>query len=356
MRCVETPKYSIRRYQSEDEEKVLNLLSQVLHGWASYPDKRALWRWKHFANPFGPSHVLVACNDSGDIIGALALMRWQFRLGNRLLQSVRVTDSAIHPFYRRLGISTSLRRRLFDIARREGAVLTFSLPNSYALSTSLKSGAQLAGKIRLLLRVLKPRHFVTGLVRSRAKSQCSFQYQPRHFFREEVLPVERFLEHREELTRLLGQDQQFQNKNYRTRRTREYLWWRYGEHPLTHYYTLYREHQGELLGGVIFRTDTYCFLKGIVLNELLLSRVEERLASALLNQLMSILNVDYVLTYFSKDSPHLRSLLKKGFLRLPWPVFNLTVGVWEPDVGERPLNLDNWSLTPGDLEEAWAWR
>jgi GNAT superfamily N-acetyltransferase len=356
MKSIDSPGYSIRGYEPEDEEQVLDLLSQGLQGWAAYSDKRALWRWKHFANPFGPSHVLVACNEGGNIIGALVFMHWQFRFGSQIIQSVRVTDSATLPAYRGLGIATTLRQRLVERAQHEGALLMFGTPNQYALPVSLKVGGQPIGKIRLLLRVLNYRHFVTGLVRSRLREHHSPHDQAQHFFREEPLTVESLLERRGQLTRLLEQDQQFQNKSYRTHRSLEYLQWRYGEHPLISYYTLFREHRGELLGGLIFRTDTYHSLKGIVLNELLLGRADEHLASTILNQLMSTLDADYILTYFSKDSLHRRILGKRGFLRLPLRAYHLTIGVWGPGVGEESRNLDNWGLTPGELEEAWAWR
>lgn len=356
MRATTKAEYTIRDYQPQDEEHGLDFLSQVLQGWSSCPKKTEFWRWKHFANPFGASNVLVACNDRGDIIGLLAFMHWQIRLGSQLIQSVRITDSATHPAYRRLGISSTLRQRLVKVAQREGATLMFGFPNQDSLAVSLMSGGQLAGKIRLLIRVSRHRHFMTGLLRSRLKGQLPPHYQRREFFRQEPLPVESVLERRGELNRLLEQDQRFQNKSCRTERSWEYLRWRYSEHPINTYYTVYKEHRGELLGCVMFRTDTYHSLKGIVLDELLVSRPEKQLAFTLMKELLSVLNVDYVLTCFSEGSLHRRILGKMGFLRLPFRAYNLTVEVWDPEIGKGPLDLESWSLTPGELEEAWAWR
>lgn len=355
MRCVETPKYSIRSYQSEDEEQVLALLSHVLQGWAAYSDKRALWHWKHFANPFGPSHVMVACNERGDIIGTLAFMRVLLRREGKFVQSVKIVDSVTHPAYRRMGIALTLRQRLTEEARREGTLLVFNTPNKYTLPISLKIGNRPAGKIRPLIRVFDYRRFALGLGRRLLNKRVSQQSQPGDFFRKKPQPVERLLERREELERLLHRDEQYQNRCFRIHRSCEYLRWRYGEHPQTPYYTVCEEHRGELVGCAIFRADTYYSLRGVVLNELLLGTPEERLVSTLLKQIENILSVDYLLTYFSEGSLHRQILGRRGFLRLPWPAFVLTVGVWDPEIGEAPLNLDNWSLTPGDLEESWAW-
>jgi len=348
--------YSIRMYQLEDEGKLLDFLSQVLQGWAAYSDKGALWRWKHFANPFGSSYVCVACNDREDIIGALAFMRWRLRLGHRIIQCFRVTDMATHPDYRRMGIALSLRRHLMEIAQRDEDIPIFNTPNQYSLPISLQTGSRLAGNIRLLIRVLNYRRFVMGLIRNRFNKWSSPQYQPQDFFRQGPLPVSKLLERREELERLLEQDQQFQNKTFRTERSWEYLQWRYARDPHTTYYAMHKEHQGELAGCAIFRADTYHSLKGIVINELLLGTPEEQLVSDLLNQLDSILNVDYVITYFSRGSVQREVLNRKGFLKIPRRAYNLTIYAWHPEFGDAPFSLDNWGLTPGELEEAWAWR
>lgn len=356
MKDTSIAEYSIRTYQPEDEGKLLDFLSQVLQGWAAYSDKSALWRWKHFTNPFGSSHVFVTCNDREDIIGALAFMRWRLRFGHRIIQCVRVTDLATHPDYRRMGIALSLRRHLMEIAQRDGAVLMFNTPNQYSLPISLQAGSRFAGNIRLLIRVLNYRRFVTGLIRNRFNKRFSPQYQPKDFFRHEPLPVRKFMERREELERLLGQDQQSQDKTFRTERSWEYLQWRYARYPLTTYYAMYTKHHGELAGCAIFRADTYHSLKGIVINELLLGTPEEQFVSDLLNQLDGILNVDYVITYFSRGSLQRGVLDKRGFLKIPRRAYNLTTYAWDPEFGDAPFRLDNWGLTPGELEEAWAWR
>ena len=356
VKAMSTPRYSIRTYGPEDEQPVLNLLGQALRGWAVCSDRPGLWRWKHFANPFGPSHVCVACNEKGDLIGVLAFMRMRLRRGDEFIQSVRVVDAAMHPGYQKMGIAFAMRQRLLEAARRDGAILVFATPNELSLPLSIKGGSHLAGLIRPFIRVFNYRRLVLGLVRSRLNRAFSPHYEPRDFFRQEPQPVRAILERREELERLLEQDERHQERSFRIDRSWEYLRWRYGEHPLTTYYTVYREHRGELVGCAIFRTDTYRSLKGIVLNELLSSMSEERLAEAVLNQLEGILSADYLLTYFSEPSMHRRVLSRKGFLRLRRPAFNLTVGVWDPEIGKAPLHLDSWSLTPGDLEESWAWR
>jgi GNAT superfamily N-acetyltransferase len=350
------PRYSIRDYQESDEKYLLNFLDRYQGDGVPYPINAEYWHWKNFANPFGPSYVSLACNDHGDIIGVLAFMRWHFRREDQLIQSVRIVNAVTHPEYREEGIATALRQHLMENARKEGALLMFNTPNKNALSVSLKVGSRLVGKLRPCIRILRFRPFLKGLIHSRMNKSFSPPGKTLDFFRCEPLSVSIFEQHREKLSRIVQQDRLLRRNTFRTDRTWDYFRWRYIEHPETPFYTLYLENQNQWDGCIIFRADTYHSLKGIVINEMMMSSPEEHLASKLLNQLVSSLNTDYVLTCFPEGSFHRQILGKNKFRRVPRRSYNLTILVWGAGLGKMPLCMDNWHLTPGELEEAWAWK
>ncbi|MGH9197936.1 MAG: GNAT family N-acetyltransferase, partial [Acidimicrobiia bacterium] len=68
---------SIRRYETNDESEVLDLLRLSLGGGPGGERLPEFFRWKHLQNPFGPSFMLVAERDER-IIGLRAFMRWTF--------------------------------------------------------------------------------------------------------------------------------------------------------------------------------------------------------------------------------------------------------------------------------------
>src|SRR3954462_4949881 len=94
---------AIAPYTTADEPAVLDLLRSSLGEGPAGTRTAEFFRWKHLANPFGPSFMLVARSD-GEIIGLRAFMRWRFSAGGRDHAAVRAVDTATHPAHRGRGI------------------------------------------------------------------------------------------------------------------------------------------------------------------------------------------------------------------------------------------------------------
>ena len=113
-------KYTIEPYNPEDESQVLDLLQGSLgDGISQWKDGR-LWRWKHLANPFGPSYIIVAKNETGQVIGMRAMIGWSFTTGGRTLKSLRPVDTVTHPDYRGQGVFAELTKKGFSDAKNQG--------------------------------------------------------------------------------------------------------------------------------------------------------------------------------------------------------------------------------------------
>src|SRR5690606_7881140 len=77
----------VRRATPQDEPALLELLRASM-GEEAVAWSSAYWRWKHDANPFGPSPVLVA-EDAGRLVGLRAFMRWAWRSGGAVAPALR---------------------------------------------------------------------------------------------------------------------------------------------------------------------------------------------------------------------------------------------------------------------------
>ncbi|MGH2682524.1 MAG: GNAT family N-acetyltransferase, partial [Actinomycetota bacterium] len=83
----------VRPFRGDDEAGVLDLLKASLGPGPPGSRTPEFFRWKHLANPFGHSLMLVA-EAGGQIVGLRAFMRWEFEAGGRAVRAVRAVDTA----------------------------------------------------------------------------------------------------------------------------------------------------------------------------------------------------------------------------------------------------------------------
>ena len=204
------------------------------------------FRWKHLANPFGPSLLLVAESEER-IVGLRAFMRWRFRAGDHLFESVRAVDTATHPDYRRIGVFAQLTSEALE--RVQGTVdLVFNVPNPTSLRQYTRLGWQLVGSVPRALRVRRPLGFVRG-IRSIRSSGEPLNAKPRI----EARPVAEALQDGTAISRLLGKAE-VAGDRLATPRTLEYLRWRYAAPPFLDYRGILENGEGsEPSGLAIFR-------------------------------------------------------------------------------------------------------
>lgn len=245
---------------------------------------------------------------------------------------------ATHPDYRRLGVGTLLSG-LAEEVRADGTSVIFSTPNRASIGISRKRGRQFLGVISPSIRV---RHVVSLLVR-RAIRQGPLTDRLVDHVSTQALPIQSWLDHRDDLERFLEHDSRADR--FRTDRTRDYLRWRYVEHPFRKYYALNVEEGSELLGTVIFRVAN-----GIVIQEILMKGRDSRIALALNKRLRDLKHVDFFSGCVSHDPLERAVLGSLGVFRLPRSGYRLTVGVFDPEFANAALQLSAWGLAMGDLD------
>ena len=193
--------------------------------------------------------------------------------------------------------------------------------------------------------------FARGLVVSRV-GRPSRQYLPNEYFRQEPVPAVALFDFQPALERLIRQDERLQDDSggLRTPRSVDYLRWRYAEHPTIPYWAVFIGGWEGLQGVAIFRTNTRCGLKEVILCELILGEPEKRLVHALLEQTKSLLRADHLITYFPQGSFQRRCLERWGFHSVPRQGMNFTVRALHGDLPADPQLLSSWRLSLGDLE------
>ena len=135
----------IRVAQPEDFDDIVEVCSASL-GWKDPDFDRALFRWKHAANPFGRSLIMVAELD-GRLVAVRPFMRWRFRRGDDILIAARAVDTATHPDARGKGLFRTLTEAGIELLREEGVDFIFNTPNDQSRPGYLKMGWLEAGQI-----------------------------------------------------------------------------------------------------------------------------------------------------------------------------------------------------------------
>ena len=344
--------YTVRTLDPEDEGEVLRLLQMSLGDGPSGGRQPSYWHWKHVTNYFGQSYARVACDEGGQLIGMRAFMQWELTSSEKTIRAVRAVDTATHPDCRRMGIFSTLTRQVVNDVTSDGVSVIFNSPNNDVLPGYLKLGWHHVTIIHPMIKVLNYPAFTLGLVRNKLGSPASGPHGSEGFFRDKPSSVAELLERRWAVEHLVEQNEQtwLHPESFRTRRSWDYLSWRYAQHPTIPYYAASLEHQGRIEGCAIFRTNTRFGLKELVLCELLLSEPTQDLAARLLNEVRSLTRADYLITFFPESTFQRAALNKLGFRPVPRRGMNFAVNPLASDWSTDPLRFGNWGLTMGDLE------
>ena len=332
---------TIRRATRGDEEAILDLV-RVSLGEGTIPRTLDYWRWKHEANPFGRSAILVA-EAEGQLVALRAFMRWTWRSAGQDVATVRAVDTATHPEYRGQGLFKRLTMRLRDEMNDEGVAFVFNTPNAQSRPGYLKMGWSLVGKPTLWVRPVRPVRLARAL---RHEGLSGDEGEPPAVDAERAgkalaLPVVR------SIVEAAGSG----GAAYHTAPTLEYLRWRYADVPSFVYYAAAR---GEGASGalLVMRARRRGALRELRVCDLVVgpTAAARRHARVLLGRLPRVADVDIVLgmrthgisagalagtSYF--PAPRTGPLLTAYPLNaagLPDP---RTLAHWQPQVGALEL-------------------
>jgi hypothetical protein len=125
-----------RPYREGDEEQIIALLEMVFGDWPRFDlecTKKEHWTWKMKDTPTGINPTVVTETEEGDIIGvSQGIFKWA-KIGDGVYLIRKGAELAVHPAYRRMGISSEARKVRKEITRRSNAVMTYNLTSNEIL-------------------------------------------------------------------------------------------------------------------------------------------------------------------------------------------------------------------------------
>jgi GNAT superfamily N-acetyltransferase len=320
---------SSRAATDDDRRDVLRLLEASL-GWDLASGLADYFDWKHLANPFGRSPAWVAL-DGERIVGFRTFLRWEFEGRDGSVQrAVRAVDTATHPEYQGRGIFRLLTLAAVDQMTAEHVNFVFNTPNDKSRPGYLKMGWHQVGRPAASVRVRSPQGFVRMLASRVPADRWPLPGGP-GAPAVEVLGDARVDALLAALAPPIG---------LRTRRTRDYLTWRYGFAPLG--YRALTAGTDPAEGVAVFRVRRRGKAAEAALCEVLVPGTSTSAARHLGRAVARATGADYVVR-LGRATP------AGGFLPLPRQGPILTWRALDTNAVAAPT-LDDWQLSLGDVE------
>jgi GNAT superfamily N-acetyltransferase len=317
----------VRRATPADLPDVLPLLRRAL-GWTD--DDTRFLDWKHRENPFGASPMWVAL-DGARVVGFRAFLRWELVTpAGRLRHAARAVDTATDPDFQGRGVFTRLTGDALDALRGDGVELVFNTPNANSLPGYRRLGWRELGRLPTAIRPTRLRFLgVVGTARQ-AASRAPVTT-------ESGVDAGTVLADRDAVGRLLASCTPAAGLT--TRRTPEYLAWRYGWDDLGYRVLLHGPVPEE--GFLVYRHRRRGRAVEGVLAEVLVPGGDPGVARSLIGRLARARSVDYLVRIAEPR------VTRDGFVRLPevGPVL-----VCRSLAGARVPDLAGWALGMGDVE------
>ena len=132
-------KFDIRPYRKGDEEGIVQLLQLVFNGWP-HLDLRCTamdhWKWKYESDHIRRPYISVAVSDE-EIIGCHHSIPFWVKIGDKIRLCTSSFDYAVHPDFRKMGISTKMGTDLsLEWRRKEGVYLDYHITGNPILIRS----------------------------------------------------------------------------------------------------------------------------------------------------------------------------------------------------------------------------
>jgi hypothetical protein len=245
--------------------------------------------------------------------------------------SLRGTDLAVHPAYRRRGVSVALRRE-----SKVSSEFSFiwSNPNVHSRPGQRKVGRR---PVRVLAQFVQPR---AQIARTAARAYAGRSRTPR-YLSVQAEPAERVID--DDLLKGLIDHAGQAGDRLATDKTVDYLRWRYGR--FDDYRAVRIDTGGAPRGLAIFRCRLYGSYWVSHICELLVERGDQRAVRQLLGRVRDAARVDIIRCGFRSHA----QAAAHGFFDYRSRSL-LTTAPLQPNIEPDPGRPDSWALSGGDLE------
>ena len=310
--------------------------------------------WQYRNNPFGKAIVLLAQDDSIDnmIVGTNTIIPTKLLVEEEEILSSLACNVQVHPDYQNQGIFSKLLTLMTSLAKKKEISSLFAIPNKNSFNSFINEGSFEIIQLPLLIRPLKfSRYFNSPL----NKILKIFEI----FWKIKIPPnnVEEFDGNFQNFDKL------FEKISKRTpiiqSRTKEYLKWRYLDHPTRKYQIYVLKQNNELIGYIIVKIHRLNNKKiGVILDFIVDSNASEKSLKSLIEKALDYFwknNASIAISTCRSELLECKLLHQQGFFNIPSFLkpepLHFIIRLFNPAEKLKKLTtFDNWFFTFGDYD------
>ncbi|MGY3715231.1 GNAT family N-acetyltransferase [Sutcliffiella cohnii] len=338
---------SVRPYKLGDKEKIQELFEVVF----KHKRTELLWSWKFEQTPNNLNPWILVYEEDGEILGHISLwVHDAFVFGEKVPIGLRI-DTMVHPNARGKGIYKQLNQHLVEKAKEDNIYFLYGFPAVKARELFLKY----TNAVRM---IDMPRYWYIQRPLSILASKITFMKFAK--------PIDSLIVKLKNKQRVLPEDcsikevtlcgEEFNDLAERTKnsmnvhivRNKDYLNWRYLNHPENKYTIIAYHNEDRLDGYIVIKKELNKGIKsGYIMD--LLSVEDNNIKESLLNYAMQKLNdVDIIQAWTLPNTTLSKTLKKAKFFHKDSPM--ALVG---KEISTESLilaDVSNWNITLGDVD------
>lgn len=339
---------------TNEKNQILSLVKNI-YKFRTSPDSHFEWMYRN--NPYGQGIILLAKDEkkNNSIIGVEPIIPLNLLVDGQTVKGSLSLGSAVDVNYRGQGIFSKLVSKLSKASLNNNIVCIYGVPNDQSFKIFIKNDFRYLGKLPLLV---KPLRF------------SKYFKQPLSSILSPFDVVWKIHNNNNQVTQLSESfDQEFVNliskasKRIRVlqKRDKEYLQWRYVNHP-SHKYRIFILKEKSVLKGYIITRKTKINGKpvGVILDFLVDAEIKnkEKLKGLIRFALIDLWNqgVSVVIATCGKNMLENKLLRQTGFFSIPdlfkpEPLYFIINNFNSKNENAKKLIIhDNWFFSYGDYD------
>jgi hypothetical protein len=345
-------KISLWKDTEDEKYEILNLTKKTFGDVEI--NNSSYFDWQYRNNPNGKALVLLSRDDSNNniIVGTNTIIPTKLLVDQKEIISSLACNVQVHPDYQKKGIFLELLSSMSLMAKKKEISSLFAVPNENSFNAFIKEGSSEIIQLPLLVRPIKFSKY--------------FNFSSNKIFgifdlfwkiKTPLYDIEEFDGNFQNFEKLLQKASKrvsiIQNRN------KEYLKWRYLDHPTRKYQIYILKKNNELIGYIIIKIHILNNKKiGVILDYLVDSNALEDSQKSLIEKALNYFwKNDVSISIVTSRSGLLENKLlrQKGFFQIPSFLkpesLHFIVRLFDSDKKLEKLNkFDNWFFSFGDYD------
>ncbi len=338
---------------SEKEKQEILELTKKIFGDTDISNS-SYFDWQYRNNPNGKAIVLLAQDDSNDnkIIGTNTIIPTKLLVEEEEILSSLACNVQVHSDYQKQGIFSKLLSSMSLLAKKKEISSLFAIPNENSFNSFINEGSTEIIQLPLLVKPLKfSRYFNSSL----SKILSIFDF---------FLKIKISSNNVEEFDGNFGNFEKLLQKISKRvpiiqSRNKEYLKWRYLDHPTRKYQIYVLKQNSELIGYIIIKIHILNNKKiGVILDYIVDSGASEESLKSLIQKAMDYFwknSVSVAIATCGSSLLEYKLLRQEGFFNTPSFLkpesLHFIVRLYDSNKKLKKLTkYNNWFFTFGDYD------